>query len=291
MLSEPSVSTLKRPTVMQLVDALAGAQSLVDRALQVLRVDAELDAQRVVAGGAAAGPGAEVPAHLEVDDADHSAPSGGGCRGARPRIPHLVRHRRDRGADLERGILADQPGRMPRMPVHRERGAVEPHAVQVAAHEHDRHVAGCSVEIGEVRRVGPHARRGIRRRRAARRPLRRRTRSRRRRRPRLPRRGRGGQVEALRGERPLGEVDVLVPEAGHQPAARRGRRLACRTIPVSPIAAMTPSSIETSTSRSASRALPRITPDPRQRARPGACGASPRRAAPTSTGRRPRAPR
>ena len=72
-----------------------------DRAVEVLRVDAELDAQRVEAAADAAHPVVEVPAHLEVDDADHAT---GGSIGRGLAHP-LVDRRIGRAVELARLAL------------------------------------------------------------------------------------------------------------------------------------------------------------------------------------------
>jgi hypothetical protein len=209
---------LERTDSEQVVHRLAAAQPEFDRTVEVLGVDAEVDAQRPGARLDAAGPGVEVPVHLEVDDAHDAAGGGGLGRGVRPAVEHLVGDRAEPTGDRERGFFDEHTRRVPGVPEQRQRRRVEPDGVQVAAHQHDGARSPGGVERLDSEVVGPQAVAeavaderlglGFRRFEGRRDHLR-----------GLAGGCRGRHVEALLYESPLAEVHVVVPEAGRDPAA------------------------------------------------------------------------
>ena len=193
----------------------AGAAAEGEVVVERLGVGRRAHAQDRAAGRRAVRPRVRGRAELEVGDPDDAE------RG-RPALHLDVR--RDGGAGLAEGVGDPRVRREPLGLLHHrvatrqvervEGDRVEPGVVAVAGDEGDRPVRGDRVEGGDRRLLGPAGGAVA---------------------PRDDRTVGGGEplghraesgvvvldpdeVEAGQGERPLPEVDVLVPEAGHQPA-------------------------------------------------------------------------
>ena len=150
---------LERPHRQQSAGArhdVAAAQTAGDRpvrAVQRLRPHRRHHPQRVGAPGDPGGPGVELPRRLVVDDPDHAPRGRGPARVGAPAVEHGGGPHVDH--DRHPVPLADQPGGMVRHAVAGGGGRVEPAAVQVRGHQHDRYGTGDRVEQVAVRRVGP----------------------------------------------------------------------------------------------------------------------------------------
>ena len=134
---------------------VAGAQALDDRPLEELRINAELDLQRVEAAVQPTLPRALVPRHVEIDESDDAA----GCRIPRHLSDQLVtQHGVDvieASGDLERRTLAQDADPVGLVTLTAQRGRVQPHAVDIGTDQVGRHVAGGGIEHGEARWVAP----------------------------------------------------------------------------------------------------------------------------------------
>ena len=195
-----------------------------EHVVEAVGVAGVADAQQVGALGPAGRPVGDAAAELQVDQPDHALRGRGVHRPAVGLGSGAVRPEdaREPAVGHEPLGLADHDVAR-RQGEHVERRGVEPAVVAVAGDQHDRLVGGDRVEVGDRRvvrpgggpvppaddrQVGPlleplaDQRDGV-----GARPCRR-------------------EVEPGGGQGPLAEVDVLVPEAGRQPApARVVRRL------------------------------------------------------------------
>ena len=100
-------------------------------------------------------PGAEIPIHLQLDDADDAATGGrvGGVQG--PAVDILLAARGEPGVHREAVGFAKKPGGVVSEAVLFERYRVEPAGVQVSADEHHRAITCDGVEHVAVRRIRP----------------------------------------------------------------------------------------------------------------------------------------
>ena len=199
-------------------DRVAGVQVLADHAVEELLPDARPHAQPRGARGDAATPDGDVVGELQVHHPDDPARGGGGAGVVDELVGDVVRDVVDDRLQREPLGLAQEAGGVrtdAEEPQPRRRG---PGAVQVPRDQDDGQVADGGVEERGRRHVGPEpvaepeADQG---------------------RPRRRRRrgafsderdgvrggGRAGDVEAPARERPLRQVHVRVPEAGHDPPA------------------------------------------------------------------------
>ena len=201
-------------------------------------------------GRGAATPDGDVVGDLEVDHADDPARGGGGGRVVDEGVGDVVGNVVDGARQRQPLGLAQQPGRVRLHAEEAQPGGRGPGAVQVAGDEDDGQVADGRVEQRRRSARRARARRGSRSRRA-----------------RCPGTGGGARarraatacaaevaprdVEPAPGQRPLREVHVRVPEAGHEPSAVEVDLRRRPAVSAGPTAATRPSRSRTSTGPSA----------------------------------------
>ena len=219
MFRAPSTSVFIGPTVEQPVgvaEGRSGPHPQRDRTVEVEAVDARLDPRAEPPAGGALEPDVAVPGHLEVDDADDAAAHRAGEQGADRALGAGDGERVRLLPDRERGPLpqhAVRPGPHAEPPCG---GGAEPDRVHVVAEQDDGALPRDRVERLLRRAVRPQpvleADADDRLVRIGSVELRSDQEER-------LRGGRGAaERDAGRGERRLGDVDVLVPEAAEQHA-------------------------------------------------------------------------
>ena len=201
------------------VERVTGAQATRQNVVDAVGIAGVTDADEVRALGPPRHPVRDAAAELEVHEPDHAERGSGLHRAAVGVRSGAVgaNHGREPAVGHEPLGLADHAvaGRQRQ---HVQRRRVEPAVVPVAGDEHDGLVGLDRVEVRDGRVVLP--RRGSvappdhRQVRPLGEPLPDR-------RDRIGARAGSGQVEARGRQGPLGEVDVLVPQTRHQPAAAR----------------------------------------------------------------------